>query len=284
VPVTAALATASLAVAIVNPRQVRDVAKATGQLATTDALDAHVLAHGADGVRPTPRPLPRTEAQALSALVTRRRQVIAMLVAERQRLPTTSLALRPRVEAHIAWLRAERDALDRELHAQIRRSPLWREDDDLLQRVPGVGPVLATTLIAERSELGRLNRTQIAALVGGRPTHLRERHPARTADRLGGRAQVRPALWMGTLVAVHHTAVIRQFSARLLAAGLARVPGAGYRLARQGHHRVGYHRGAGGAVTDPPHRRARPGHRLSREVRHGHCRPRAATTARRARH
>ncbi len=168
-PVTAAVATAGLAVAVVNPRQVRDFAKATGQLAKTDVLDAHVLAHVADVVRPTPRPLPSAEAQALSALVTRRRQVIAMLVAEQQRLPTTSPALHPRVEAHIAWLRAERNDLDRDLRAQIRCSPLWREDDDLLQRVPGVGPVLATTLIAELPELGCLNRKQIAALVGVAP-------------------------------------------------------------------------------------------------------------------
>jgi transposase len=219
VPVTAALATAGLAVAVVNPRQVRDFAKATGQLAKTDVLDAHVLAHFADVVRPTPRPLPSAEAQALAAVLTRRRQIIAMVVAEQQRLRTMPVALRPRVEAHIAWLRAERDDLDRELHAQIRRSPLWREDDDLLQSVPGVGPVLATTLIAELPELGRLNRKQIAALVGVAPLNCESGILRGRRIVWGGRAQVRAALWMGTLVAVQHNAVIRQFYARLLAAG-----------------------------------------------------------------
>jgi transposase len=219
VPVTAALATAGLAVAVVNPRQVRDFAKATGQLAKTDALDAHMLAHFAEMVRPTPRPLPSAEAQALSALLTRRRQVIAMLVAEQQRLPTTSPAVRPRIEAHIAWLRAERDDLDRELRAQIRHSPLWRDDDDLLQSVPGVGPVLATTLIAELPELGRLNRKQIAALVGVAPLNCESGILRGRRIVWGGRAQVRATLWMGTVVAVQHNTVIRSFYARLLAAG-----------------------------------------------------------------
>jgi len=154
---------------VVNPRQVRDFAKAAGQLAKTDALDAHLLARFAAVVRPEPRPLPDADAQTLSAVLARRQQVIAMLVAEQQRPPTTPPALRPRVEAHIAWLRQERDDLDRELRRQIRASPAWREDDDLLQSVPGIGPVLATTLIAELPELGRLNRKQIAALVGVAP-------------------------------------------------------------------------------------------------------------------
>lgn len=149
----------------------------------------------------------------MAALLTRRRRVIAMLVAEHQRLWTTNPALRPRVEAHIAWLRAERDDLDRELHRQVRQSPAWREDDDLLQRVPGVGPVVATTRIAEVPELGRLNRKQIAALTCESGI-LRGRRIV-----WGGRAQVRAALWMGTLVAVQRNAVIRQCSARLLAAG-----------------------------------------------------------------
>lgn len=123
VPLTAALVAAGLAVAVVNPRQVRDFAKAVGQLAKTDALDAHLLARFAEVVRPMPRPLPDAEAQTLSALLTRRRQVITMLVAEQQRLPTTNPALRPRVEAHIAWLRQERDDLDRELRRQVRSEP-----------------------------------------------------------------------------------------------------------------------------------------------------------------
>jgi transposase len=218
-PLTAALATVGLAVAVVNPRQVRDFAKAVGQLAKTDALDAHLLARFAEVVRPEPRPLPDADAQALSALLTRRRQVIAMLVAEQQRLPTTVAALRPRVEAHIAWLRQERDDLDRQLRDRVRGSPVWREDDDLLQSVPGGGPVLATTLIAELPELGHLNRKQIATLVGVAPLNCESGILRGRRIVWGGRAQVRAALWMGTLVAVQHNPVLRQFYGRLVAAG-----------------------------------------------------------------
>jgi transposase len=219
VPLVAALAAAGLAVAVVNPRQVRDFAKAVGQLAKTDALDAHLLARFAEVVRPDPRPLPAAEAQALSALLARRRQVVAMLVAEQQRLPTTVPALRPRVEAHIAWLRQERDELNRELHRQVRQSPAWREDDDLLQSVPGVGPVLATTLIADLPELGRLNRKQIAALVGVAPLTCESGSLRGKRIIWGGRAQVRAALYMGALVAIRRNPVIRRFYERLLAAG-----------------------------------------------------------------
>ena len=222
VPVTAALAAAGLAVAVVNPRQVRDFAKAVGQLAKSDALDAHLLARFAEVVRPTPRPLPDADAQDLTALLTRRRQVLAMLVAEQQRLPTTLPSLRPRVEAHIAWLRQERDDLDRELRQRIRQSPAWRADDDLLQSVPGVGPVLATTLIADLPELGHLNRKQIATLVGVAPLNCESGILRGRRIIWGGRAQVRAALWMGTLVAIRHNPIIRQFYARLLAAGKAK--------------------------------------------------------------
>jgi len=219
VPVTAALAAVGLAVAVVNPRQVRDFAKAVGRLAKTDALDAHLLAHFAEVVRPTPRPLPDVDAQVLAVLLTRRRQVLAMLVAEQQRLSTTVAPLRPRVEAHIAWLRQERDDLDRDLRQQVRQSPAWREHDDLLQSVPGVGPVLATTLIAELPELGRVDRKQIAALVGVAPLNCESGILRGRRIIWGGRAQVRAALWMGTLVAVRHNPVLRQFYERLLAAG-----------------------------------------------------------------
>ncbi len=219
VPLAAALAAAGLAVAVVKSRQVRDFAKAVGQLAKTDTLDAHLLARFAEVVRPDPRPLPDAEAQHLSALLARRQQVIAMLVAEQQRLPTTPLALRPRVEAHIAWLRQERDDLDQALRQQIRQSSAWREDDDLLQSVPGVGPVLATTLIAELPELGRLNRKQIAALVGVAPLNCESGLMRGRRIIWGGRARVRAALWMGTLVAVQRNPAIRAFYQRLVAAG-----------------------------------------------------------------
>jgi transposase len=217
-PLAAALAAAGLAVAVVNPRQVRDFAKAVGQLAKTDALDAHLLARFAEVVRPEPRPLPDADAQNLSAVLARRRQVITMLAAEQQRLPTTPPALRPRVEAHIAWLRQERDDLDRALRRQIRASPLWREDDDLLQSVPGVGPVLSTTLIAELPELGRLNRKQIAALVGVAPLNCESGILRGRRIVWGGRARIRAVLWMGTLVAVQRNPAIRAFYQRLVAA------------------------------------------------------------------
>jgi transposase len=218
VPLAAALAAAGLAVAVVNPRQVRDFAKAVGQLAKTDVLDAHLLARFAEVVRPEPRPLPDADAQNLSAVLARRQQVIAMLVAEQQRLPTTTAALRPRVEAHIAWLRQERDDLDRELRQLIRASPIWREGDDLLQSVPGVGPVLATTLIAELPELGRLNRKQIAALVGVAPLNCESGILRGRRIVWGGRARIRAVLWMGTLVAVQRNPAIRAFYDRLVAA------------------------------------------------------------------
>lgn len=217
--VVAALTTAGLAVAVVNPRQVRDFAKAIGHLAKTDAIDAQVLAHVAEAIRPSPRPLPEPERQALAALLTRRRQILTILVAEQQRLGTAVLALRPRIAAHIAWLRQERDDLDRELQYLVRQSPAWRADDDLLQSVPGIGPVVATTLIADLPELGHLDRKQIAALVGVAPFNCESGILRGRRIIWGGRAQVRAALWMGTLVAVQHNPVLRTFSSRLLAAG-----------------------------------------------------------------
>jgi transposase len=159
-PLAAALAAAGRPVAVVNPRRVRHVAKAVGQVAKRAALDAHLLARFAEVVRPAPRPLPAAEAQALSALLARRQQGGPMLVAERQRLAATLPALRPRGAAHLAWLRRERDALDRALRRQIRAGPAWREADDLLQRAPGIGPVPATTLIAEVPERGRLTASR----------------------------------------------------------------------------------------------------------------------------
>ena len=155
-----ALALAALPVVVVNPRQVRDFARATGTLAKTDALDAAVLAHFAEAVRPPLRPL--SDAQTLRQLLTRRRQLVGMRVAEGQRLTRASAAVRPGIEAHIAWLEQQLGALEAELQQQLRSSPLWRERDALLRTVPGVGPQLSLTLLAELPELGRLNRRAIA--------------------------------------------------------------------------------------------------------------------------
>ena len=150
-------------------RQVRDFAWATGTLARTDALDAGVLAHFADAVRPDVRPLKDAETQVLNSLTARRRQVMTMLVSEKNRLGTAIGAVSPRIEAHIAWLEQELSDLDQGLPQTLRRSPVWREKDDLLRTVPGVGPQLSLTLLAHLPELGTLNRRQIAALVGVAP-------------------------------------------------------------------------------------------------------------------
>jgi transposase len=218
----AALAGAKLPVAVVNPRQVHDFAKAVGQLAKTDRLDAGVLARFAEAVRPEPRALPDADAQALAALLARRRQLIAMRTAERQRLGTALAAIRPRIQAHLAWLDQELADLDDDLGNRLRASPLWREREDLLRSVPGVGPVVAVTLVAELPELGQLDRKQIAALVGLAP--LARDSGTLRGKRLvwGGRGRVRAALYMAALVATRHNPVIRAFYARLLKAGKAK--------------------------------------------------------------
>lgn len=222
VPIAAALAAAGLPVAVVNPRQVRDFAKANGQLAKTDALDAAVLAHFGDAIRPVPRALPDAEAQRLTALVTRRRQVIEMLTAEKNRLGSALPAVREDIQAHISWLEQKLSDLNADLEQTMRESPVWRAKEDLLRSVPGVGPVLAHTLVAELPELGQLDRKQIAKLVGVAP--LNQDSGKRRGKRLvwGGRAAVRGVLYMATLVATRFNAVIRDFYQRLLAAGKPR--------------------------------------------------------------
>ena len=167
--VTAALAAAELPVVVVNPRQVRDFARATGRLAKTDRLDAQVLARFGEAVKPTPRPLPDAETKALAAQLGRRRQVVAMLTAEKNRLHTARPPVRQEISRHISWLQKSLKRLDSDLGDALRHSPLWREQDNLLQSVPGVGPVLSLTLLAELPELGTLGRRQIASLVGVAP-------------------------------------------------------------------------------------------------------------------
>ena len=152
-PLGAALAAAALPV-VVNPRQVRDFARATGTLAKTDALDAAVLAHFAAAVRPPVRPLREAEAQVLNSLAARRHQMLTMLVSEKNRLGTASVAVRPRIEARISWLKQELEDLDKDLRQTLRQSPIWREKDDLLQSVPGVGEQLSLTLPAHLPEPG----------------------------------------------------------------------------------------------------------------------------------
>ena len=218
-PMVVALATAALPVVVVNPRQVRDFAKATGTLAKTDTLDAAVLAHFADAIRPDVRPLRDAETQVLASLVARRHQVVAMLVSEKNRLRRAISAVRPRVEAHIAWLEQELEDLDQGLRQTLRQSPLWREKDDLLRTVPGVGEQLSLTLLAYLPELGTLDRRQAAALVGVAPFN-RDSGTLRGKRTVwGGRARIRAVLYMGALVASQYNPVIRDFYRRLLAAG-----------------------------------------------------------------
>ena len=217
--VASALATAGLPVVVVNPRQVRDFARATGQLAKTDALDARALAHCADVIRPTPRPLPDAQTQELRALLGRRQQLIGIRTAEQNRLAGTSTRLAKDITEHITWINARLATLDNDLETVLRASPLWRDNDDLLQSAPGIGPVCSRTLLLELPELGTLTRQQIAALVGVAPLNgdsgtLRGRRTI-----WGGRAHVRTVLYMGTLVATRFNPQIKTFYERLLAAG-----------------------------------------------------------------
>jgi transposase len=167
--VVAALAASGLPVAVVNPRQARDFAKATGQLAKTDALDARALAHFAEAVRPPPRPLPDAQADELRALLARRRQLVAMRTAEQNRLGSAPPRLQADIQAHITWLNARLAALDDDLDTTLRASPVWREREQLLRSVPGIGPVCARTLLLDLPELGTLSRQRLAALVGVAP-------------------------------------------------------------------------------------------------------------------
>ena len=197
----------------------RDLAKSTGQLAKTDWLDAQVLAHFGEAVRPPTRPLRDADTQALGALLARRKQVMEILVAEKNRLGRAAPEVRPRIEAHIEWLKQELDDLDTDLRQKIERSPLWREKDDLLRSVHGVGPQVSLTLLAYLPELGTLNRKQIAALVGVAPFN-RDSGPYRGKRSVwGGRATVRSTLYMGALVASRRNPVLREFYQRLLEAG-----------------------------------------------------------------
>jgi transposase len=221
VPVTGALAEAGLPVVVVNPRHARDFAQATGRLAKTDTLDARGLAHFAEAVRPTPRPLPEAQAQALSALLTRRRQVVQMLTAERRRLQTAPQQIRADIQAHITWLTRRLARTDDDVAAAISSSPLWRATDAILQSTPGVGPILSRTLVAEVPELGVLNRQEIAALIGVAPLN-RDSGTWRGKRAVwGGRAHVRAVLSMSTLAAVRHNPVLKAFYERLRAVGKA---------------------------------------------------------------
>jgi transposase len=214
-----ALAILGVSVVVVNPRQVRDFAKSTGRLAKTDVLDARVLAHFAEAVKPEPRPLPDEQARQLSALLSRRRQISEMLTAERNRLHSADRTVRRRLKVHIRWLERELSDINDDLDGAIKESPLWRVKDDILKSVPGIGTVVSFTLLSELPELGQLNRKEIAALAGVAPLNRDSGTLAGRRTVWGGRTRVRAALYMAALVASRYNPVIRDFYLRLCTAG-----------------------------------------------------------------
>jgi transposase len=220
--VVSALAAAGLPVHVVNPRQVRDFARATGQLAKTDALATQILAQFGEVLRPTPRSLPDEATQALSAALARRRQLLEMLIAEKQRHSQAAARLNPGIATHIVGLTAELQRVDADLTLAIRQSPVWREQDDLLQSRPGVGPGLSRTLLAELPELGALPSKPLAALVGIAPLNRDSGTLRGTRTIWGGRAVVRTALYMAALAATKWNPVIKAFYHQLLARGKAK--------------------------------------------------------------
>ena len=218
----AELVAAKIPTAVVNPRQIRDFAKSVGMLAKTDILDARIIARFAATVQPTPHQIPDIEAQELGAITARRRQIVNMITAEKNRLSTAVKTVKPRIRAHINWLEKELDEINKNMKQKVKDSPAWQAKDDLLQSVPGVGPNLSTTILAELPELGTLNRKQIAALVGVAPLN-RDSGTLRGKRTIwGGRATVRTALYMAALSAKRHNPVIRRFYERLLATGKAK--------------------------------------------------------------
>lgn len=217
----AALAGAGLPVVAVNPRQVRDFAKATGRLAKTDAIDAAVLALFADRIRPEVRPLRDEQTQELEALVIRRRQVVDMITAEKNRLAAAppSKRVRTAIGRTIKWLQKQLEEIDSDLDGAVRSSPAWREKDDFLQSAKGVGKVLSRTLLSMLPELGTLGKKQISALVGVAPLNRDSGTQRGRRSIWGGRAHVRAVLYMSALAAVRFNPVIRAFHQRLVAAG-----------------------------------------------------------------
>ena len=218
----AALQAADLPAVVVNPRQVRDFAKAKGILAKTDVIDARVLAQFGEAIRPEVRPLPSEEERQLDGCLTRRRQIVEMIVAEQNRRNSAEAEQRPGIDAHLDYLREALADVDRDLDRRVKGSPSWRERDNLLRTVPGVGPVLSLTLLAELPELGTLNRRKIASLAGVAP-FCRDSGTLRGKRTVwGGRANLRRALYMATLVGSRYNPVVRAHYLHLIDAGKCR--------------------------------------------------------------
>jgi len=221
-PLAAAATLEGIKVAVVNARQVRDYARATGKLAKTDKLDALIMAEFASVIKPPVREMRDEETQEIKAIVSRRRQLLEMLTAEKNRLAIAPKDLKPKILSHIEYLKKEIADWDRDLRQRIEDSPVWRVKDDLLQSIPGVGKVLSATLLAELPELGKLNRRQIAALVGVAPYNRDSGTMRGKRSIWGGRASVRSALYMATLVSTRFNPVISNFYQRLLEKGKAK--------------------------------------------------------------
>jgi transposase len=218
--VAGAVAGQGIPVAVVNPRQVRDFAKAMGVLAKTDRIDARVLARFAEAVRPEPRPLPTAEAKELEEFLSRRRQIVDMLTMEKNRLSiAVTDGMKKALKKHIAWLEEALRRANDDIDNAIKNSPAWREQDDLLRSFPGIGPVNARTMLAELPELGSLNRKKIAALVGVAPLNRDSGTLQGTRTCWGGRSQVRQALYMAAVSAIRCNPVIRRTYAALRARG-----------------------------------------------------------------
>jgi transposase len=218
-PLAAALQAGHLPVAVINPRQVRDFARATGALAKTDHIDARILALFGARVKPEIRPLPDKKAREMRNLLTRRRQLVEMLTAEHNRLFQSGDDIRPNIETHIQWLEEALSDINDDLDRRIRLSPSWLEKDNLLKSVPGVGKVVSSSLLIELPELGMLNRRKIAALVGVAPLNRDSGTMRGRRTVWGGRAKLRAVLYMAALVASRRNPIIAAFYQRLLDAG-----------------------------------------------------------------
>ncbi len=218
-PLAAALQAECLSVVIINPRQVRDFARATGALAKTDAIDARILALFGLRIKPEMRPLPDKQAREMGSLLTRRRQLMEMLVAERNRLSRADEDVQPNIKDHIKWLKEALSDINNDLERRIQSSPSWYEKDNLLRSVPGIGKVVSTTLLIELPELGQLNRRKIAALVGVAPLNRDSGAMRGKRTVWGGRAALRAVLYMAALVATKCNPVIAAFYRRLLDVG-----------------------------------------------------------------
>jgi len=221
-PLVGELAAAGLSVAVINPRQARDFARALGILAKTDQVDALVLARFAEAIKPKVRPLKTRDTVALESILTRRRQLIEMVTAESNRQASASATIAKQIGQHLIWLKKRLDEADQDLDEAIRHSPLWQAKADLMMSVPGIGRVTTTTLLATLPELGRLSHRQLSALAGVCPFSRDSGAYRGRRSIWGGRATVRAALYMAALVASRHNAVIKAFYQKLLAAGKAK--------------------------------------------------------------